>query len=317
MMSEPRPIDARGWIKVSRKLLDNPLFSQKPHSWLTVWMALLLNANWKEGIFLDGVETTVVPVGSLVTSEENLATHTRTSRQTIRSVFSFLEATQAATFKRTKRWTMITITNWAAYQATSQSSEPTEQPTLQPSDGPLDPAEITHETTHGVTTIEEVKNLRKEHMSKSGDLDSFQIGASPKTKARANKRIDPDTCRWFDDQFWPLYPRHEAKGKALEAAGKKATTPEKRAFYLERLRGQLPEYKRRKAGSGQRVIPLGSTWFNQDRAEDELPVEEPTIRGGQQTSVENDYPEYQPLREQTGSGKRSAIEAIEAGGIGA
>jgi len=187
---------------------------------------------------------------------------------------------------------MITITNWAAYQASGQSAQPTEQPTSQPSDGPLDPSEVTQWTTHGVTTIEEVKNIRKEHMSKSGDLDSFQIGASPTSKTRnAKPGIDPDTRRWFSDEFWPLYPRHEAKSKALEAASKKATTPEKCAFYLKRLKTQLPEYLRRKSESGQQVIPLGATWFNQDRAEDELPLEEPT-RSGRPVPIDNDYPEY-------------------------
>src|SRR4029077_12514010 len=104
------------------------------------------------------------------------------------------------------------------------------------------------------------------------------------------EEIDPDVRLWFEAKFWSVYPRHEAKATALKAAAKKATTPEKRAFYLERLKTQLPEYLRRKAESGQRVIPLGATWFNQDRSEDELPLQEPT-RGGRPAPVDDDYPE--------------------------
>jgi hypothetical protein len=98
---------------------------------------------------------------------------------------------------------------------------------------------------------------------------------------------------WFESEFWPIYPRHEAKAVALEAADKKATDREKRAFYLDRLNAQLPEYTRRKTESGQRVIPLAATWFNQDRAEDDLPVQAPAAVP--RRAVESDYPEYVSL----------------------
>ena len=98
----------------------------------------------------------------------------------------------------------------------------------------------------------------------------------------------------IDAEFWPIYPRHEGKAPALKAANAKATTPEKRAHYLSRLRIQLPAYHQRKAESGQRVIPLASTWFNQDRADDELTPQEPSSRG-RLARVESDYPEYVSL----------------------
>ena len=133
-------------------------------------------------------------------------------------------------------------------------------------------------------------------MSNSGELDS-SAPPSPKPKPKPlRKEIDPETRRWFDTHFWPIYPRHEAKLPALKAAGEKASTPERRAFYVERLNAQLPEYKRRKAESGQKVIPLGATWFNQDRFEDELPLQEPITRG-LRAPAENDYPEYVSLED--------------------
>jgi hypothetical protein len=155
--------------------------------------------------------------------------------------------------------------------------------------------QVTSAAAGAPTTIEEVKNIRrKEHMSNSGELDLLP-GIQPNRKPRTNRKgVDPEIRRWFDCEFWPIYPRHEGKATALEAANKKATTAEKRAFYIERLKTQLPEYLRRKAESGQRVVPLGATWFNQDRAEDELPIQEPR-RNGRPAPVDNDYPEYVPL----------------------
>jgi hypothetical protein len=135
-------------------------------------------------------------------------------------------------------------------------------------------------------------------MSNSGELDSLPL-PSPKPKLKPHrKEIDPEIRQWFNAEFWPIYPRHEAKQKSLRAASEedKATSPEKRAFYIERLKTQLPEYLRRKAESGQRVIPLGATWFSENRAEDELPLQEPVSRNGRPIPVENEYPRYVPLK---------------------
>ena len=100
---------------------------------------------------------------------------------------------------------------------------------------------------------------------------------------------------WFEGAFWPLYPRHEGRSKALEAANVKATTPEKRAFYLARLNAQLGEYSRRKQESGQRVIPMGATWFNQDRADDEFDLAPESSDRNSRKAEQNAYPDYVSL----------------------
>src|SRR6185295_10484253 len=105
--------------------------------------------------------------GSMVTSAEKLVTQTRTSRQTIRSIFSFLESTKAITIKATKRWTMLTVINWHTYQAIVKPEQPTEEPTEQPWLGLETASEVTNGVTRSVTTIEE-KRSNSTTLSKSG-----------------------------------------------------------------------------------------------------------------------------------------------------
>jgi hypothetical protein len=112
--------------------------------------------------------------------------------------------------------------------------------------------------------------------------------------------IDPAVRDWFEGEFWPLYPRREGKQPALKAANANATTPEKRAFYTARLQSQLPAYLQRKSDAGQRVIPMGATWFNQGRAEDELDVPRPPDSRSARTAAQSDYPEYVPLSRSAG-----------------
>jgi hypothetical protein len=192
---------------------------------------------------------------------------------------------------------MITITNWEVYQQLGNPASHTEHHAGHHEEGESATRETPHRTPHAATPSKEVKNLNKKHMSNSDELDSAATTDSPKRKpntSRESASVDPSIREWFERDFWPLYPRHEGKQPALKAANEKATTPEKRAFYLARLKSQLPAYEQRKSESGQRVIPMGATWFNQDRAEDEL--DSPQSEGRGSRAMQNDYPDYVPLK---------------------
>jgi hypothetical protein len=163
---------------------------------------------------------------------------------------------------------MITVTNWAAYQ----QSEDDAHHTSHHSEHHAETESATHhppqQTPRAATLSKEVKNLNKKYESNSGELDSAAANQFPVAEhitSRKLRGIDPDVRTWFETEFWPMYPRREGKQSALKAASAKATSPEKRALYLARLRSQLPTYLQRKNDSGQRVIPMAATWFNQDR----------------------------------------------------
>jgi hypothetical protein len=319
-----------GWIRLHRSLLKHPLMNKLPASWFRVWVVILLKTNWEAGTWWEGSKEIEIKPGSLVTSLEGLATMSGSSVGEVRGALKYFEKASMATSRTTNCYRIISITNWATYQnAEDIDDKPDDIVNGMPAgadfrskrddnrdDKPdsivnggakanprnsLDHHEamdatnpVTSAATGAPTTIEEIKNLRKEHMSNSGELDLLP-GIEPNRKPRTKRNgVDQDIQRWFDAEFWPIYPRHEGKKESLKAANKKATTPVKRAYYLERLKAQLPEYLRRKAESGQRVIPLGATWFNQDRHEDEFSIQEPS-RNGRPVPVENDYPEYVPL----------------------
>src|SRR5206468_2194330 len=104
----------------------------------------------------------------------------------------------------------------------------------------IEPAtrETPQQTPHVATPSKEVKNLSKKYKSNSGELDSLPASGQPKPKhpsSRSPHQIDPAVREWFETEFWPIYPRHEGRQAALEAAATKATTMEKRTFYLTRL----------------------------------------------------------------------------------
>jgi hypothetical protein len=316
-----------GWVRLHRSLLGHPLMRELPASWLRVWLAILLRANYRSATWRDGTSEIEIPSGSLVTSIRKLAQISGSTDRQVRGALRYLGATGALTCLTTSRYSVLSITNWATYQNSDElddtpddtgmdqflgdtpndTREDTRHDTVMEHSNAHDfpnlhaggSTEATHSATHGTTRVattnKEVKNIRSISPSPS-PLDSLPVNGQPGgSRPRSKKQIDPEVQTWFENEFWPLYPRHEGKAKAMEAAGAKATTTEKRKFYLTRLKAQLPAYLQRKQESGQRVIPMASTWFNQDRAEDELataPEPSGKWRGAPQG---DDYQEYVPL----------------------
>ncbi|MFH1572854.1 MAG: hypothetical protein ABIG68_02660 [Acidobacteriota bacterium] len=104
-------------------------------------------------------------------------------------------------------------------------------------------------------------------------------------KPRKPKQHDPEIQRWFDAEFWPVYPRHTAKEAARTAADKLATDPSILPAVIEGLRKQVPAMK-----ADPQYIPHPATWLNGKRWEDEIHNEPepykpnyytpPTLAGG-------------------------------------
>jgi len=150
------PRQTGGYIRVYRSLLDHPLWTTVPDAWLRVALAILLRANWRPVSLASAEGEIRLQPGSLLTSSEKLAELSRTSRQQVRDALAYLESTGFITSRRTNRYTVITVSNWATYQSDNltgnqrrnhqrTSKEPAGEPTenQQPNpcnDGPSEPA---------------------------------------------------------------------------------------------------------------------------------------------------------------------------------
>jgi hypothetical protein len=67
---------------------------------------------------------------------------------------------------------------------------------------------------------------------------------------------------WFDQEFWPAYPRKTAKPQALKAARRHAKTAADRTTIMECLLRRLPDLQAQLQASGD-YRPYPASWFNQ------------------------------------------------------
>ena len=141
-------IDDLGWIKLHRKILDNPIF-RDPET-LQLFIYLLLRANHKEGHrFIFNGQEIYLERGQCLTGLDRISGDTGLSFWKIRARLDLLETLKIITRKTTNRFSIVSICNYSLYQ-----DSPEGKPQAKP------------QTNHKQTTtfknlrIKEFKNLK-------------------------------------------------------------------------------------------------------------------------------------------------------------
>lgn len=113
------------------------------------------------------------------------------------------------------------------------------------------------------------ESIRKRYERSSDDppraYGSDTVSSSAVVVSSKEKKRD-EILAWFEDDFWPLYPRKVGRPEALRAARKVATTPELRAEIISGLTGLLPDYAARDVAHVKHPGP----WLNGERWKDQF-----------------------------------------------
>lgn len=104
-----------GWVKIHRKLLENPISSNP--NYLALWVHLLLMANHEEGhSFIWNNEIIVQKAGQFVTGRKKLSQQSGISETTIERILTFLEKSGQIGQQKNNKYRLITILKWNLYQ---------------------------------------------------------------------------------------------------------------------------------------------------------------------------------------------------------
>jgi DNA-binding transcriptional MocR family regulator len=111
----------QGWIKLYRKVQDNPL-DRKPN-YKAVWEYLLLNANPTNTEFIWNNKRTVINRGSLLTSIKSIADYYGLSTGTVSYIIDYLISENMIEKQSNFSFTVITVKNWTRYQGVESKVE--------------------------------------------------------------------------------------------------------------------------------------------------------------------------------------------------
>lgn len=111
----------KGWIKLHRKVLDNPLF--KFPNYTLVWMYLLLNATHSEcDVLFEGKRITLKP-GQLTCGASQIAKQMGVTRSSVERALGRFKVEDMVEVQASNKCSLITVKNWASYQDTEEVVE--------------------------------------------------------------------------------------------------------------------------------------------------------------------------------------------------
>ena len=111
-----------GWIKIHRKILENPIIC-KDSDYLSVWIYLLLNATHKElPVLFKGNKITLKP-GQLITGRKKIANQLKISESKIFRIINEFKSEHQLEQQTSNKNSLITILNWERYQQNEQQNE--------------------------------------------------------------------------------------------------------------------------------------------------------------------------------------------------
>lgn len=112
-----------GWIKLHRKMLDNPVVNKDPDH-LAVWIYLLLNATHKERAAMWNGKKITLKAGELITGRKKIAEAMSVSPSKVFRILELFKSEQQIEQQTNRHGSLISIIRWNDYQ---QSEQPNEQ----------------------------------------------------------------------------------------------------------------------------------------------------------------------------------------------
>lgn len=154
-----------GWIKLHRKLLENPIVC-KDSDHLAVWTYLLLNATHKEyTVVFAGTKIQLQP-GQLITGRKTISEKFNISESKVQRILKSFEIDQQIEQQTSNKNRIISILSWADYQDDEQQNE----------------QQVNNKRTtteQQVNTNKNVKNLKNKRIKELKDIKDITPNGEP------------------------------------------------------------------------------------------------------------------------------------------
>lgn len=146
-----------GWIKLHRKILDNPIVC-KDSDHIAVWTYLLLNATHKEYSVVFSGEKIMLQPGQLITGRKVISEKFKISESKVQRILKSFEIEQQIEQQNGNKNRLVSILSWSDYQTGEQQDE-------QQVNNKRTTTEQQVNTNKNVKNVKNVKNDKKEKIN--------------------------------------------------------------------------------------------------------------------------------------------------------
>ena len=111
-------MENNGWIKLHRKILENPISKKPYYAWL--WILILLKCNHKENEFIFNNKLIKVKRGEFITGRKQLSAESGISEGTVEKILNYFEKTKQIEQQKTNKFRLIKVIKYEEYQEKEQ-----------------------------------------------------------------------------------------------------------------------------------------------------------------------------------------------------
>ena len=180
-----------GWIKLHRKILDNPII-MKDSDHLAVWIYLLAHATHKEYPALFKGKKIMLQPGQLITGRKTIGEALRIEETKVKRILTCFENDQQIARQRSNKNSLISILQWDKYQESAQQNAQ-----QMPNECPADAQQV--------PTNKNVKNVKK--VKKVLNINNIMC------KRTALHEASKEEVNSFFEDLWKTYPVKKGKGQ--------------------------------------------------------------------------------------------------------
>jgi len=212
-----------GWVKLHRKIIENPIFSNA-HLY-HLYSYCLLKANHKEKEIMFNGELIKIGAGQFITGRNIISSAVGEKPNTTYKRLKNLEKMNFLSLKSNNQYTVVTVANWDVYQSEEKKVTTKSQP-----------------SNNEVTT----ESHKQECKNDNNDNNNNTTSAPSQSKTDINN---------FFESVWALYPKKRGK----DAVGYK----KRKELYLlgfEKLSKAIDRYK--SECDDMKFMKNGSSFFN-------------------------------------------------------
>lgn len=203
----------RGWFALHRKIFESDVW-QHPTA-LIVWIYILGNVTHQKVTLSERYQCVTLQPGQALTSAYIIAAKCRMSRRQVRTALNYLKSTDRVTIKSTRRFSIITATNFGPYREAMLGND------LQ------NDLQNDHQVTYSRPTADPIQEVKKTKKDLPHGAAKNAAPAKPETDDVTDNV--PDEVRAYPGVKIPpggLFTNNGGNGKGHPA--KKGKTPTER-----------------------------------------------------------------------------------------
>ncbi len=257
-----------GWIKLHRKILDNPIVC-KDNDTLAIWIYLLLNATHQDIPALFKGKKITLKKGQLITGILSIANNLSINKDKVQRTLKLFESDKQIEQQTSNKNRLISILNWDKYQEIDNQNDKQMINKCETDDKQM----ITNKNER----IKEIY-IYGQTTGQENIFDNVDVELEEIKKQKWKIQFD---------EFYNAYPRKVKKQDVKKWFEKNKPSNE----LFSSMMNSLEQFRASKdwQKDGGQYIPYPSTWLNQKRWEDEEVKPETKIQeiqksdGGRQT----------------------------------